>query len=170
VKIVLDYLGVECMLITGTVIGTLDKPPEPHMWNIVKINGRTYHLDVTFDISQKTGVKRYDYFNLPDCEIERDHTITSNAPRCQTIGRDYYSANSLVFNDYKTMGVHIKRELSNGRKHIVVKLNRQLCWGHNVVGEIIETALQQCKLRFFQNTSVEVSYNPSQYVFEIAFS
>jgi transglutaminase/protease-like cytokinesis protein 3 len=60
VKIVLDYLGVECMLVSGTALGSSDKPPELHMWNIVKINGNTYHLDVTFNMSQKTGVKRYD--------------------------------------------------------------------------------------------------------------
>jgi hypothetical protein len=68
------------------------------------------------------------------------------------------------------MGKHIKKELSNGKTRMVVKLDRQLGSGRNVVDEVIETALRQCKWRIFQNSSVEVSYNSSQYVFEIIFN
>lgn len=49
-----------------------------HTWNIVKIGGQYYHLDVTFDNTlgkhSLAGQElRYDYFNLEDKKIFRDH-------------------------------------------------------------------------------------------------
>jgi transglutaminase/protease-like cytokinesis protein 3 len=47
----------------------------PHLWNEVKIHGHWYHLDVTFDdpIGASPSDISYDYFNLTDAEIARDH-------------------------------------------------------------------------------------------------
>lgn len=51
--------GIACRIITGTAGGG------PHSWNIVKVNGKWYNIDLTWDdpITQ-TGaqVLRYDYF------------------------------------------------------------------------------------------------------------
>lgn len=76
VKVLLDALGVWC------VIAICGNNPEKgikyrHTWNIVKINGIYYHLDATFDNSlgkdhENTEI-RYDYFNLDDQQIFRDH-------------------------------------------------------------------------------------------------
>lgn len=49
-----------------------------HTWNIVRINGQYYHLDATFDNTlgknEDDSVSiRYDYFNLDDKNIFRDH-------------------------------------------------------------------------------------------------
>ncbi len=46
---------------------------EPHMWNLVELNGKWYHLDLTFD-DNILGV-RHDYFNLTDPGISRTRTI-----------------------------------------------------------------------------------------------
>ena len=45
-----------------------------HAWNIVKIGGAYYHLDATFDNTlSHMGPVRYDYFNLDDGKVFRDH-------------------------------------------------------------------------------------------------
>jgi hypothetical protein len=44
-----------------------------HMWNLVQVGGKWYHLDATFDNSLQSGAPRYDYFNLDDKHIYRDH-------------------------------------------------------------------------------------------------
>ena len=121
VKIALDYLRVDCMLVSGTARSTENKPPELHMWNIVSINGNTYHLDVTFNMSQSTRIKRYDYFNLSDFDIKKDHFITSKAPKCSISGKDYYFANSLVVFNLKELKKLIKNNLRNGKRHMVIK-------------------------------------------------
>ena len=40
-----------------------------HTWNIVKLGGKYYHMDVTFDNSLSHNGIRYDYFNLDDKNI-----------------------------------------------------------------------------------------------------
>ena len=76
VKVLLDALGVWC------VIAICGNNPEKgikyrHTWNIVKIGGTYYHLDTTFDNTlgkdRETSEIRYDYFNLDDSQIFRDH-------------------------------------------------------------------------------------------------
>lgn len=46
-----------------------------HAWNLVRLNGRWYHLDVTWDdpIPDQAGRLRYDYYLLPDKLIKKDH-------------------------------------------------------------------------------------------------
>lgn len=65
VKILCDALGIWC------IIAVSEANPEKkikyrHAWNIVKIDGKTYHLDATFDNSLSKTEIRYDYFNLDD--------------------------------------------------------------------------------------------------------
>ena len=49
----------------------------------MKLDGRPYHLDVTWDInlSGVSGI-RYDYFNLADKEILLDHVPSMKYPAC----------------------------------------------------------------------------------------
>ena len=77
VKVLCDALGVWC------IIAICGNNPEKgikyrHTWNIVRINGQYYHLDATFDNTlgkNEDGLTsiRYDYFNLDDKNIFRDH-------------------------------------------------------------------------------------------------
>ena len=86
VKVLLDALGVWC------VIAICGNNPEKgikyrHTWNIVKIGGTYYHLDATFDNTlgkdRETSEIRYDYFNLDDSQIFRDHEpLIAPAPHC----------------------------------------------------------------------------------------
>lgn len=46
---------------------------EPHMWNLVELNGKWYHLDLTFD-DNILGT-RHDYFNLTDPAISLTRII-----------------------------------------------------------------------------------------------
>lgn len=80
VKVLCDALGVWC------VIAICGNNPEKgikyrHTWNIVRIGGQYYHLDATFDNTlgkhqgnaEAPGEIRYDYFNLGDKAVFRDH-------------------------------------------------------------------------------------------------
>ncbi|MGN0670121.1 MAG: transglutaminase domain-containing protein [Oscillospiraceae bacterium] len=69
-------VGIECLLVSG--IGTTSLSSGPHMWNMVKVDGKWYHMDVTWDDPLTTNGKptlRYDYFLLSEAKIKEDHTI-----------------------------------------------------------------------------------------------
>lgn len=67
-------VGIECVCVSGTAGG-------PHMWNMVKVNGKWYQIDVTWDdpISwDGRPVLRYDYFLISDAQMYKDHRIDSD--------------------------------------------------------------------------------------------
>ena len=102
VKVLCDTLGVWC------IIAICGNNPEKgikyrHTWNIVRINGQYYHLDATFDNtlgkSEDGSVSiRYDYFNLDDKNIFRDHEpLIAPAPPCPDGNHFYYREKKLSF-------------------------------------------------------------------------
>ena len=118
VKILCDALGVWC------VIAICGNNPEKgikyrHTWNIVRINGQYYHLDATFDNTLGRNMDdsvsiRYDYFNLDDKNIFRDHEpLIAPAPACPDGSHSYYRKKKLSFT--KTEDVY-KRALQAARK------------------------------------------------------
>lgn len=70
----LDMVGIENQFIIGTVHNS--RGTESHGWNKVKINGRWYHLDTTWNdpAPDLPGMISYKYFNLTDDEIKKDHS------------------------------------------------------------------------------------------------
>lgn len=69
---VINRVGIECGVVSG--YGTKESYNSEHMWNIVRLNGKYYHLDVTWDISTKsTGSRFLDYFLIDDALAMRDH-------------------------------------------------------------------------------------------------
>ena len=105
VKVLCDALGVWC------VIAICGNNPEKgikyrHTWNIVRIGGQYYHLDATFDNTlgkhqgnaEAPGEIRYDYFNLGDKAVFRDHEpLIAPTPGCPDNDHFYYKEKKLSF-------------------------------------------------------------------------
>lgn len=118
VKVLCDTLGVWC------IIAICGNNPEKgikyrHTWNIVRINGQYYHLDATFDNTLgknedgSTSI-RYDYFNLDDKNIFRDHEpLIAPAPRCPDGNHFYYREKKLSFTKLEDV---YKRALQAAKK------------------------------------------------------
>lgn len=85
VKVLCDTLGIWC------IIAVSEANPEKdikyrHAWNVVRVGGKYYHLDATYDntIGQRENI-RYDYFNLSDQQIYRDHEpVIWEVPICDS--------------------------------------------------------------------------------------
>lgn len=98
VKILCDQLGIWCIVVIS------EANPEKnikyrHAWNIVKIGGAYYHLDATFDNTlSHMGPVRYDYFNLDDGKVFRDHEpVIWKVPACTVSDGFYYRVKKLSF-------------------------------------------------------------------------
>lgn len=69
-------IGIECICVSGKSSGY------GHMWNMVKVDGTWYHMDVTWDdpISSKP-ILRYDYFCLSEKDmLADDHKLDTPFP------------------------------------------------------------------------------------------
>jgi len=96
--------GIECRTIQGS------RGNETHMWNLAHINGEWYHVDVTWD--GKEQMERYNYFNVSDEIIKKDHGIAVSAtdnpqdyfknqyynfalPKCTSLKNNYFEKNAV---------------------------------------------------------------------------
>lgn len=84
--------GIENIIVTGMT-------DTAHMWNMVKIDGNWYHVDVTWDkpdgaIAQMNpDMVMYQYFLVTDSVIENNHTtwtITSPPPKAYGTKENYF--------------------------------------------------------------------------------
>ena len=90
-KILLNLLDIKCIVATGMA------GRELHAWNIVKIDGEPYQLDVTWDINVSSKDNfRYDYFNLTDQDMIIDHNPSIKYPACKSNQHNYFYKNKLV--------------------------------------------------------------------------
>lgn len=116
VKILCDALGIWCM------IAVSEANPEKnikyrHAWNIVCIGGKYYHLDVTFDnsLSSEHGI-RYDYFNLSDAQIFRDHEpVIWHVPACEDGDHTYYREKKVSFTKYEEVQKRAAQAAKKGK-------------------------------------------------------
>ena len=98
VKILCNALDIPC------IIALCDNNPERHiryrhMWNVVRMGGKYYHLDATFDNSLGSPQQiRYDYYLLGDSRHFRDHEpVIWPVPSCPDNDMFYYRQKKLSF-------------------------------------------------------------------------
>jgi len=99
-------LGLDCMLAEGVVRGG-----QPHVWNIVRLDGQYYHVDTTWgdasftmsqdsvtDVDASKGIN-YDYLCIPDEMIKRTHEVQSiyQLPVCDSLEDNYYVREGIYF-------------------------------------------------------------------------
>ncbi len=82
----LDMLGIECRTIKGT--GTA----QDHSWNMVKLDGEWYHVDVTWDDPiDGDGSISHKYFNVTDSDMALDHIWNAeDYPKAEGTQYAYY--------------------------------------------------------------------------------
>ncbi len=81
-------VGIECICVEGSSEGD-------HMWNMVKLEGKWYHVDVTFDDPVGYGAEpRYDYFCVTSKKILQTHKLDNpfTVPAATATKYNYYVA------------------------------------------------------------------------------
>lgn len=116
VKILCDALGIWCMIALSEA-NPAKGIKYRHAWNVVRIGGQYYHLDATFDNTLGSGGPlRYDYFNLSDQQIFRDHEpVLWKAPICENGEHFYYKEKKLSFTKMEDVRKRSAQALKKGR-------------------------------------------------------
>ena len=88
VKLIFDAISIPSIVVSGNAFDPKNNRYEAHSWNIVSINGASYHLDVTMMMGCNTTKSlpyRYTHFNLSDAEICKSHSWNNkDVPPCLT--------------------------------------------------------------------------------------
>ena len=121
-------LGFECMLVTGHSAYSSGLFSD-HAWNIVKVQDRFYHLDVTWDARKydEFGEYSYDYFTLKDEEISNDHNWDKKSvPVCSYNNFSYYVRNGLYVDNSEKLNQVIKAYANKQTNVFRMKLSRNI--------------------------------------------
>ena len=169
VKLMFDYLEIDCIVVLGRERRTNSNySVDLHAWNIVRLNGYYYHLDITFDMTIMTEhVERFDYYNLSDKKIGRDHVVLSlSVPLCVHDYEYYTKKNSFM----KTPGDlrHLLKLVKNrGMNDIVFQLpfTKDFEYTREKVLNVVQESLNTYTYR----QEIMLYYNSSQYVFHLHF-
>lgn len=117
----LQRAGIQSFIIEGA-----SKPPQggaqiPHAWNAVKIGGKFYQVDVTWD---DQGVDIYhSYFNITDAMLLEDHVIDETGyalPVCSSTDAFYFQVNGGYLTGYDTATVAQLLKNNNGKAHVYI--------------------------------------------------
>jgi hypothetical protein len=135
----LNFLGVECTLVLGTV-----ESGEGHAWNLVKVDGDYYYVDTTWgDVSYRTDGSgengeismpeiNYDYLNVTTEELLRTHSIGGEVPMplCTAKTANYYVQEGALFTAYdrEQMAALFQKAAGSGQNDITVKCADAACY------------------------------------------
>ena len=141
-QLLLQKANIPCTLVTGKS----KENNESHMWNLVKINGNTYHLDPTWNDTQNGNL--HTYFNLTTKQLSGTHLIDDNQtwlPECTATKDNYFTHNGTYINTYE------RQEIAKTIANRVVKGD-----------EIIQLSFAEGKyengLLFLKNTELTTQY------------
>lgn len=113
-KIIFDELGIECVTVNGDVDTHSNRGP--HSWNLVKVNNRWYHLDVTLDLKQN-GTIFHTYFLLNDEDAMIHHRYSEKMNiECKCINDNYFYRNKAFFTTFDSAAEYILKELKNNKR------------------------------------------------------
>jgi len=118
-KLMADFAGLDVQIATGKIDNNVD-----HAWNIIKLDGEYYHIDVTSDdpVPDKKGRLLYNYFNLDDTEIKRSHSWQSNENVvCNGTKYNYFRYNNCIFSDITQLENYINKSIESNKTKIYFK-------------------------------------------------
>lgn len=165
VKILCDRLGIWC------IIAISDANPQKdikyrHAWNVVKINGKYYHLDATFDNTlSRDEIQRYDYVNLSDKQNFRDHEpVMWKVPECLDGDGFYYKLKKMSWTTVDEVRNRTKQAVKKGKSLLFHWRGGYLT--KEVLKELIDVFLDEAKKK--EKTAV-ISVNWAQAVVRVRF-
>lgn len=100
---IIQSLGIECLSVVGPCKGL-----GAHQWNIIRLNGQYYHIDVTWGDHSNTDSSKshegvsYNYFCLTEKEIKKSRSIDPliPVPHCSATKCNYFRLKNVYIQEY----------------------------------------------------------------------
>ena len=163
--------GVKSFVVTGEAQNGAGNGYYPHAWNVVCVDGKWYHLDVTFDLSKDQSHVQYGYFNLDNKQILVDHKVTFTPmdwKRECIHANDYYVDRKICFDDIDTLKRYYRHVL--GKKKTFFQFRMSSPYSDALHNEII-SAWSSTVCEMSMMTQAKPTYHKSRntYFFEVTY-
>ena len=112
--------------IPATVVTGFDENKRSHMWNIVTVEGRNYHLDPTWNDS--SDLIRHTYFNMTSADMLLTHSLDDEnfgIDTCTATAANYFTRTGAYFNTYSLEDIArvVAREVAAGAETIELRFS-----------------------------------------------
>lgn len=119
-KLLLNRVGIASTMVTGKSV----ENGENHVWNLVTVNGKNYHLDVTWDSSEYV---HHSYFNITTKQLSLSHVMDKNQPGIDTCSAEednYHVRSGTYIDSYKrqTIAQAIANAAQRGETQIELRM------------------------------------------------
>ena len=117
----LQRVGIQSFLIIGYSYNPETEEFEGHEWNVVKIDGKYYHVDLTWDDQGERIF--HSYFNVSDTMIKEDHYIETTAyalPVCNSTDAFYFKRTDGYMDEYNVDQVAELLRKTHGNAHVYI--------------------------------------------------
>ena len=117
-QLLLSLAGVESKIILG-------KADIDHSWNLVKLDGKWYHVDATWDdpVPDEKGRVLYNYFNVPDELMAKTHTWDETRyEKATSYEENYYARQGNLCKNYEETKARIIKGIKNKETKIELLL------------------------------------------------
>ena len=155
---ILHRMGMFCTYVTGKT-----ENGDDHAWNIVRIDGNYYNVDVTWgdpvfageQEQQKETVMNHNYLCCTDAELAHTHIPEPDftLPACTDESYNYYRLNGMYYEvfDYDAVYGALMDSVWEERPYVELKFGS-------------EEALEQAKQAFFTDGMMQ---DPAQYLMDL---
>lgn len=127
-KLLCDQVDIPSLVVIGRVLSINER----HAWNMVRINGRFYHVDCTWmlrtEISPLIPYSRYRYFNIPDQLFAQERTMEMDyLPQCRSLRHNPFYIRGLCVRNREETIEKLVNQLKEGNSRFAV-----LCVGFRI--------------------------------------
>ena len=172
----LQRAGVYSTLVLGRVING-----DSHAWNLVRIDGEYYYVDVTWgDASYQTSGQEssgerkmpainYDYLCVTTKQLEMTHQIDTVAamPQCDSMDANYYVREGVYFTEMEEERLQeiFRNALDAGDTYITLK-----CASQDVYQQMRKSLIDEQKIfRYLDISGESVSYSENEKQYSMSF-
>ena len=169
VKLICDYLGIDCVVVSGTAVQNGTGLGGNHSWNAIKISGEWYYFDFTFDLTMSKSCSCesicFDYFAITKQDIDKDHFGASVDFTSGKRSRDYFSERKLIVKSPMELETLLNRAKS---KEVFFKVDYN--WKTFNFDKEMSKALSEEKIQNkYDGMSYEYSWNDVTRTFYVKF-
>ena len=95
--------------------------------NKYSYSGVTYeYYTVTVDRENRLDLISYDYYNVTDAQIRKDHVFSTGFPRCAEKKLGFFEQEGLIFSSKKLLRDYITRQVKRNSRMVYFKLTGKL--------------------------------------------
>lgn len=120
-KLLCEQVDIPCLVVIGTIVKNLER----HAWNILRIDGKFYHVDCTWmlrtSIDRNVPFARYQYFNVPDQMMVEERSMEmSYLPECRSMKHNPFYIRGMCATGAEDAAAKLHEQIIAGKERIAV--------------------------------------------------